>query len=216
MLRSLALVALVLALTLPAEEASAAENSLSARKVFSLLPESIFENTIEGLDPGGKQELLSQGYSEFWELAGESADAMLFASLPFRESSVALRIFRHKNDGSVLAALGTMGGPVCTLELWRVDALGRIVPADTPAEPALQEFFAPENPIPPDVQGTVMICLGLNGLKAQPLFWTKTGMAHVPVDRDINFLWNGQNFEKDIARQEHSEGPSTASTPVAQ
>ena len=34
------------------------------------------------------------------------------------------------------------------------------------------------------------------GLKAQPLFWTSTGMAHVPVDNDVSFQWNGKSFEK--------------------
>ena len=50
--------------------------------------------------------------------------------------------------------------------------------------------------LPPDVQATVMICLGLGGLRAQPLFWTSTGMAHVPVAYDIGYQWNGKRFEK--------------------
>ena len=100
----------------------------------------------------------------------------MFAALPFRDTAVALRLFRNATDGSVLAALGTLGGAVCTLELWKVDASGRIVPVDTPQEPDVSAFFAPGRKMPPDVQATVMICLGLGGLKAQPLFWTSTGM----------------------------------------
>ena len=188
------LVALLLAaLTSPA---GAAESEVTARNIFALLPESIFENTPEGLSPQDKQKLLSAGHSEFWELAGETEDVMVFASLPFRDTAVALRLFRHATDGSVLAALGTLGGSVCTLELWRVDASGRAVPADTPQEPDISTFFASGRKMPPDVQATVMVCLGLGGLKAQPLFWTSTGMAHVPVDNDVSFQWSGKNFEK--------------------
>lgn len=55
--------------------------------------------------------------------------------------------------------------------------------------------------MPPDVQATVMICLGLGGLKAQPMFWTNTGMAHVPVDNDVSFQWNGKSFDKLVQPQ---------------
>ena len=188
------LIALLLAaLSSPAR---AAESDVTARNIFALLPESIFENTPEGLSPTEKQKLLSAGHSEFWEVAGETEDVMVFASLPFRDTAVALRLFRHATDGSVLAAFGTLGGSVCTLELWRIDATGRAVPTDTPQEPDITAFFAPGRKMPPDVQATVMICLGLGGLKAQPLFWTSTGMAHVPVDNDVSFQWNGKSFEK--------------------
>ena len=178
--------------------ADAAEKDPTARSIFALLPESIFENTPEGLNPVEKQKLLSSGRSEFWEVAGETEDVMVFAALPFRDTAVALRLFRDASDGSVLAALGTLGGAVCTLELWRVDASGRIVPVDTPQEPDVSAFFAPGRKMPPDVQATVMICLGLGGLKAQPLFWTSTGMADLPVDNDVSFQWTGKNFERQV------------------
>ena len=187
---------LALLLAVLASPAGAAESEVTERKFFALPPKSIFENTPEGLSPQDKQKLLSAGHSEFWEVAGETEDVMVFASLPFRDTAVALRLFRHATDGSVLAAFGTLGGSVCTLELWRVDASGRAVPADTPQEPDISAFFASGRKMPPDVQATVMICLGLGGLKAQPLFWTSTGMAHVPVDNDVSFQWNGRNFEK--------------------
>lgn len=183
--------------------ARAAESEVTARSIFALLPESIFENTPEGLSPQGKQKLLSSGYSEFWEVAGETEDVLVFASLPFRDTAVALRLFRNAADGSVQAALGTLGGSVCTLELWRVDASGRAVLADTPQEPDISAFFTPGRKRPPDVQATVMICLGLGGLKAQPLFWTSTGMAHVPVDNDVSFQWNGKSFDRHV--QPHTD-----------
>lgn len=181
-----------------AAAAEAAEKDVTARSIFALLPESIFENTPEGLNPVEKQKLLSSGRSEFWEVAGETEDVMVFAALPFRDTAVALRLFRNTADGSVLAALGTLGGSVCTLELWRADASGRIVPVDTPQEPDVSAFFAPGRKMPPDVQATVMICLGLGGLKAQPLFWTNTGMADLPVDNDVSFQWTGKNFERHV------------------
>lgn len=187
---------IVLLLAALLDSTRAAENEVTARSIFALLPESIFENTPEGLSPPEKQKLLSNGHSEFWEIAGETEDVLVFASLPFRDTAVALRLFRNTADGSVQAAFGTLGGAVCTLELWRVDATGRAVPVDTPQEPDINAFFAQGRKMPPDVQANVMICLGLGGLKAQPMFWTSTGMAHVPVDNDVSFQWNGKSFDK--------------------
>ena len=182
---------------------AAAGHEHSAREVFAALPESIFENTPEGLGPAEKQKLLANGQADFWEVAGETEDVMVFATLPFHDVAVALRLFRHSGNGAVDAAIGTLGGPVCTVELWRMDASGRLVPVDTPPEPAVEEFLGKDQKLPPDVQATVMICLGLGGLRAQPLFWTSTGMAHVPVANDIGYQWNGKNFEKHV--QPHSE-----------
>lgn len=192
---------IVLLLAALSDSVQAAESEVTARSIFALLPESIFENTPEGLSPQEKQKLLSAGHSEFWEIAGETEDVLVFASMPFRDTAVALRLFRNAADGSVLAAFGTLGGAVCTLELWRVDASGRAVPVDTPQEPDISTFFAPGRKMPPDVQATVMICLGLGGLKAQPMFWTSTGMAHVPVDNDVSFQWNGKSFDKLVQPQ---------------
>lgn len=188
--------ALVSALAFQHAPAVAAAPERNAREFFTSLPESIFENTPEGLSPAEKQKLLANGQSDFWEIAGETEDIMVFANLPFHDIAVALRLFRHSNDASVDAAIGTLGGSVCTVELWRMDASGRLVPVDTPPEPAVEEFLGKDQKLPPDVQATVMICLGLGGLRAQPLFWTSTGMAHVPVAYDIGYQWNGKRFEK--------------------
>ena len=197
-LRILALLG-VLLLGLAQNPARAGEGGgITARSVFALLPASIFETTPEGLSAAEKQRLLAEGHAEFWEIAGETEDVLVFASLPFRDAAVALRLFRHLDDGAVEAAVGTLGGPVCTLELWRVDASGRAVPADTPPEPDVSEFLAKGQTLPPDVRATVMLCLGLGGLKALPLFWTSTGMAHVPVANSVGYQWNGAVFEKRV------------------
>ena len=70
------------------------ESALTAREAFGALPTSIFENTAEGLEDEDKQQLLEEGQSEFGELAGESRDVIVFRALPFRDSGVALRLFR--------------------------------------------------------------------------------------------------------------------------
>ena len=106
----------------------AQESALTAREAFSALPTSIFENTAEGLEDEDKQQLLEEGQSEFWELAGESRDVIVFRALPFRDSGVALRLFRDADDGSAVAAIGTLGTELCTVELWRVDASGARCP----------------------------------------------------------------------------------------
>ena len=191
--------ALALVLAAASAPALAQESCPTAREIFAMLPESIFENTVEGLSPSEKQNLLARGHSEFWEVAGETEDVLVLAALPFHDTAVALRLFRNQADGFIMAAVGTLGGPVCTMELWHIDRSGRAVPADTPQEPDIAEFLGQEQKLPPDVNPTVMICLGLGGLRAQPLFWTSSGMAHVPLANDISFQWNGKAFEKHIS-----------------
>lgn len=182
----------------------AQESALTAREAFSALPTSIFENTAEGLGDEDKQQLLEEGQSEFWELAGESRDVIVFRALPFRDSGVALRLFRDADDGSAVAAIGTLGTELCTVELWRVDASGRTVPVDVPQEPDIQEFFAKGQPVPDDVNPSVLICLGMGGLRAHPVFWNKTGMLYLPLANEIGYRWDGHRFQKVV--RPHAEG----------
>lgn len=180
------------------------ESAFTAREAFGALPTSIFENTAEGLEDEDKQQLLEEGQSEFWELAGESRDVIVFRALPFRDSGVALRLFRDADDGSAVAAIGTLGTELCTVELWRVDASGRTVPVDVPQEPDIQEFFAKGQPVPDDVNPSVLICLGMGGLRAHPVFWNKTGMLYLPLANEIGYRWDGHRFQKVV--RPHAEG----------
>lgn len=181
------------------DEALAEDNGMTARGVFSMLPPSIFENTAEGLPKEEKQRLLTEGHSEFWEVAGESEDVIVFSALPFHDSAVALRLFRNVDDGSVQAAIGTLGAAICTLELWRVDDSGRAVPVDTPPEPAISEFLDQGQSLPPDIEPDVLMCLGLGGLKAQPVFWDSRGMTQIPLAHDVSYQWTGRAFVKEVS-----------------
>lgn len=185
----------------------AGESTLTAREAFSALPTSIFENTAEGLEDEAKQRLLEEGQAGFWELAGESRDVIVFRALPFRDSGVALRLFRDSDDGSAVAAIGTLGTELCTVELWRVDASGRTVPVDVPQEPDIREFFAPGRTVPDDVDPSVLICLGMGGLRATPVFWNSTGMVYLPLANDIGYRWDGHRFQKVV--RPHVDGGGT-------
>lgn len=192
----LPLLLLNLALLVSCAAPAGAEETLTARKVFAMLPESIFESTMEGLEPADKQELLATGRTAFWEIAGETDEVMVFAALPLRETAVALRLFRHDRGHAVEAALGTLDDENCILELWHVDESGRAVPVDTPDEPDVREFF-PSGGMPRNVHGTTLFCLGLGGLKAEPRFWdSQGGKVHLPVANSVGFQWNGRRFEK--------------------
>lgn len=171
----------------------------TARDLFSRLPMTIFENTAAGLDEISRQTLLQNGTSGYWEILDESQDAIVFAELPFRDNEVALRLFRNEEDGSIVAAIGTLGAPVCTVELWREDVNGRIMPIDAPAEPDINEFFKhrPEKA----QQYSVLICLGLDGLRAKPVFWNEYGVVEPRVDNEISFKWTGKGFEKVKSRK---------------
>ncbi len=192
--------ALVVGMLLLTAAAGAAKASslprVTARELFEQLPLTIFDNTAEGLSDEEKKRLLETGQCEFWEVAGETDDVIAFRALPFRDSAVALRLFRNEDTGEVLAAIGTLGVPLCALELWKRDASGRIIPADTPEEPDISEFFDTNAPRPKDVTASVLPCLGLGGLKAQAVFWGPTGIVHLPVARDIGWHWTGRSFEK--------------------
>ena len=191
----------------PSNAASAASayqtERLTARHFFATLPTGIFETTAEGLDESQKQELLVNGKTDFWELAGETDDVIVFTALPFRDSGVAVRLFRNEQDGSVLAVIGTLGGEMCTVELWRMDRDGRTIPVDTPQEPGVREFFAKDAVLPKDINPSVSICLGRGGLVARPIFWNASGMVHVPLAHDVSYQWDGRHFQKQI--QPHQE-----------
>ncbi len=173
---------------------------IDAREMFSILPDSIFENTPEGLPEAEKQQLLSNGESDFWEIVHESPEEMLIEALPFRDKSMGLRLFRNPADGSTTVAIGTMGEPVCSLELWRRDSSGRLVPVDTPPEPETGEFFTKKHKLPAQVKSSVQICLGRDGLVATPLFWNQDGMLPAHLENEVLFNWNGSGFEKKIVR----------------
>lgn len=176
---------------------SARADDPSAREFFRRLPPTIFENTPEGLSDEEKDELLETGKTAFWEITHETADALDMVALPFRETSVSVRLF-HRGPGDSLAAVGTRGNPVCTIELWREDRDDRIVPVPTPSEPPARDFFAAGTKLPEDVQPSVLICLGDGGLEARVLFWNASGMAHVPVDNDVLYDWTRGGFEKRV------------------
>lgn len=191
----------------PSNAASAASayqtERLTARHFFATLPTGIFETTAEGLDESQKQELLVNGKTDFWELVGETDDVIVFTALPFRDSGVAVRLFRNEQDGSVLAAIGTLGGEMCTVELWRMDRNGRTIPVDTPQEPGVREFFARDAVLPKNINPSVSICLGRGGLVAKPIFWNASGMVHLPLAHDVSYQWDGRHFQKQI--QPHQE-----------
>ena len=183
---------------LTGEGARAEDSGATARGMFTLLPTSIFETTAEGLSESEKQQLLTEGRTEFWEISGETPDVLVFASLPFRDRAVGLRLFRNTADGSTEVAVGTLGEPICTVELWRLDTSGRVVPVDTPPEPDAREFLGKGQKLPGDVMPTVLICLGLGGLKAEPVFWSSKGKVDLPLANEVSYQWTGSGFEKRV------------------
>lgn len=196
MKQALFLAAALFVLAVLEDLAVAEDSGPTARGVFAQLPTTIFENTPAGLDEAGKQALLRTGRSTYWEIAGETPDIMVFAELPFQERAVALRLFPNEVEGGALAAIGTLGDPICTVELWNLDSAGRITPVDTPIEPAIGEFFSRRRQPPLEQQNSVLICLGLGGLWAKPVFWSEYGVTEPRVDNEISFLWRGNHLEK--------------------
>lgn len=173
-----------------------------AREFFARVPLTLFENTPEGMGEEERIELLEVGTSAYWKIRDETDMTLNFESLPFGESVVSVRLFPHKSQGLaqgfVLAAIGTTASSMCTMELWREDKNGRMVPEDTPHEPPIADFFKAGNSAPKDVEPSVLVCLGPQGLEALPIFWNASGMAHVPVDNRVLYHWTGTAFEKQV------------------
>ena len=169
---------------------------IAALEIFRLLPATIFENTLEGLNEDEKERLLDYGKSEYWILLPDSRDSLEMVSLPFGDTRVFLHVYRE-DGGGTLALIGSKNEDICTLELWRMSR-GHFAPVDTPPDPPVTDFFAKGNKMPKDVQASVLFCLSGQGLEAQAVFWNRQGRAHVPTDNDVLYAWNGKRFEKQI------------------
>lgn len=172
------------------------------RDFFARVPLTLFENTPEGMSDNERVELLESGASAFWHITDETELTLSLKSIPFGESEVSVRLFPQKSQVGgqdfVLAALGSRSTAMCTIEMWHEDRNGRMVPEDTPQEPPISDFFAPQSRIPKDVEPSVLICLGAEGLEAMPIFWNASGMAYIPVDNTVTYAWTGAAFEKQI------------------
>ncbi|MDD6180862.1 MAG: hypothetical protein PUB01_02155 [Desulfovibrionaceae bacterium] len=202
----------MLALAVPAMSAPL---SHAARDVFGRLPESIFENTPEGLGGDEKQELLDRGASEFWEVTADAESVFEVTSLPFRDIAVRLHVFHDHDRDEIVAAIGTTGSPVCTLELWKEDVNGRMVPVAPPADPPVEDFFAAA----PMVRGqgvkpAVLMCVGAEGLEARAVFWNDAGMLDVRPDNAVRYRWNGRAFEKKITPLRPQSSPAAVLVPA--
>jgi hypothetical protein len=174
----------------------AEQDNIAVLEIFRLLPGTIFENTLEGLNEDEKERLLDYGKSEYWILLPDSRDSLELVSLPFGDTRVFLHAY-HEDNGGMLALTGSRSEAICTLELWRMSE-GHCAPVDTPPEPPVTDFFAKGTKMPKDVQASILFCLDGRGLEAQAVFWNRQGRAHVPVDREVRYEWNGRHFEKQI------------------
>jgi hypothetical protein len=170
-----------------------------ARDVFTRMPDTIFENTPAGLAEEEKQDLLTKGKSEFWEVGIDTESTWELVALPFRDISVLLNVFHYSETDAIVAAMGTRGSSVCTIELWREDEKGHIMPVEVPESPELKEFFRAQ----PDfkalgLEPLVMMCVQPGRLEANIVFWNEAGMTEIPVDNVVQYYWSGKKFEKVI------------------
>jgi hypothetical protein len=177
--------------------ARAAEREhIDVLEIFRQLPATIFENTLEGLSEDEKERLLDYGKSDYWILVPDGRDSLELISLPFGDTRVYLHAYRE-DGGGTLALAGSRSEDICTLELWRMRR-GHFEPVDTPPEPPVADFFAKGNRKPKDVQASIVFCLDDRGLEARAVFWNRQGRAHVPVDKEVRYEWNGGHFVKHI------------------
>lgn len=171
---------------------------LSAMDIFARLPVAFFENTAEGLSEDERDQIVATGRCPYWLVASESSDRLVLASRPFGETEVTLRVFRG-GDHDFVAAIGTSSAPMCALELWQNDSAGGLVPASTPPEPSLYEYITKTKRLPRDVSPMILFCLGPDSLETRPLFWSSQGLLNVPLDKQVNFVWQDGKFQKQIS-----------------
>lgn len=171
----------------------------TALRLFRLIPPTIFENTVEGLDENEKQILADNGRTGPWALTSMTDDELEFtSSVPHSNTKVRMHLYRADN-GDILIACGMQSGESCALELWRRDAGGRIIPVPIPDEPNISEFLAAGRALPEDYEVSMLICLDVDSaqLKAVPMLWTPTGLGNLPLDYDVYYQWTGEAFLKE-------------------
>ncbi len=170
-----------------------------ALRIFRLIPPTIFENTVEGLDENGKQELADTGKSGPWVLTELSDNDLEFtSSVPHSGTKVRLHLY-HAVNGDILIACGVHAGESCALELWRRDAKGRIVPVAVPNEPDISEFLEKGRVLPEGYEVSMLFCLDIDDsrLRAIPMLWTPSGLGDMSLDYDIYYRWDGEKFNKE-------------------
>ena len=171
----------------------------TALRLFRLIPPTIFENTVEGLDENDKQVLADNGRAGSWVLTSLTDDELEFTSaVPHSATKVHVRLY-HATNGDIFIACGVQSGESCAMELWRCDAAGRIIPMPMPDEPAISEFLADGRVLPEDYEVSMLVCLDMNSpqLKAVPLLWTPTGLGSLLLDYDVYYRWNGEVFNRE-------------------
>lgn len=176
----------------------------TALRLFRLIPPTIFENTVEGLDENEKQILADNGRAGSWVLTSMTDDELEFTSaVTHSGTKVHMRLY-HATNGDIFIACGVQSGESCAMELWRCDAAGRIIPMPMPDEPAFSEFLAEGHVVPEEYEVSMLICLDMDSpqLKAVPLLWTPTGLGSLPLDYDVYYHWNGESFN----RESHPRG----------
>lgn len=187
--------------------AHAEDGGPTARGMFMLLPDSIFESTLEGLDEASKQELALDGRSSLWEITEETPDTLVFTGRAFADHNVRLQMFRDLETGDVQIALGANLDNVCVLELWKFDTLGRLEMQDLPPEPPLGDYFSNAASLPARIGNESLICLDSEGLHAVPLFWDSYGMLPARPENEVRFAWNGHSFEKVVRPAPKNRAP---------
>ncbi len=171
----------------------------TALRLFRLIPPTIFENTVEGLDENEKQVLADNGRVSSWVLTSLADDDLEFtSSVPHSNTKVRMHLY-HADNNDIFIACGVQSGESCAMELWRRDAGGRIIPMPIPDEPSISEFLTAGRSLPEDYEVSMLICLDADSakLKAVPLLWTPTGLGSLPLDYDVYYQWNGEAFSKE-------------------
>ncbi len=170
-----------------------------ALRIFRLIPPTIFENTVEGLDENSKQELADTGKSGPWVLTTLNDNDLEFtSSVPHSGTKVRLHLY-HAVNGDILIACGVHSGESCALELWRRDGMGRIIPVSVPNEPDISEFLAKGRVMPEGYEVSMLFCLDIDDsqLRAIPILWTPSGLGDMSLDYDIYYRWDGEKFNKE-------------------
>ena len=171
----------------------------TALRLFRLIPPTIFENTVEGLDENDKQLLADNGRAGSWVLTSLADDELEFTSaVPHSATKVRMHLY-HAANGDTLIACGVASGESCAMELWRCDASGRIIPMPMPDEPAISEFLTAGRVLPEEYEVSMLVCLDMDSpqLKAIPLLWTPTGLGSLRLDNDVYYRWTGEAFSKE-------------------
>lgn len=188
---------LVMMFTLPLVAWAGQAKSYTAEYFLREIPTTIFDNTEWPISEKEKNFLINPGYCSKWLVSKKTDEFIQISSMSIEKTEVFIRVY-HRDNGSGLVVFAVDGSLGCTTEIWEFNPRGGIVPYYDMPEPGINDYFEKSFFVPRSLSYSTTLCLQDKYLHAIPSFWTMSGLVDMPLDKEIFYYWNGNEFVKII------------------